>query len=526
MSMPVLDRGRCSARGSLSRHGPSRVFGSARLAQALCLLALIGSICAVAVLAVAYARSSAIALGGQEQNVIFGVQSLLNGHALYRDPVKFPFVIAQYTPVFYELCFIVCRVLGAGSRDIHEIYIVARLISAVASIGSCAIIYQILARYAGLGLTIRLVLAIAFPLAIGHWAYNARPDAVYVFFVVTSLWASMLYAEHGRRVMLVISAVLLVAAYYSKQSALLMLPLPFVVSFARSGWKAFKPPDLALCAAVFSAGGILMSAAMLRNFSVGLQNGFDVSWAIWNVYVPVLRLHLLLIVAAAMGMGSAFLTGAWAPRSIGLATLWFLATGAGLSLKFGSADNYLTEFIAGCLLCIGMSPYLARVDSGDRLSLGTVLTIGLVLVADANAMYRSRPGLQSSLTSREDLYRTGALLRSDPELLGQSVLDLDFNSFVFIPDQTVMVPLEVYGSSAAAGHFDLSLVTNAVRAGQICFAVSEPRLLAGLSGSAPAEDWNAWMRSVGPEMLAGFHAVRDIGSKVLLRSQYCSRQTP
>ena len=120
------------------------------------------------------------------------------------------------------------------------------------------------------------------------------------------------------------------------------------------------------------------------------------------------------------------------------------------------------------------------------------------------------------------MYKSGYELRSDPELTGRSVLGLDFSTLVFMPDRAVLAPLEVFASAATTGRFDLSLLTQEVRSGRLCFAVTEEAMLAQLTGTGPSYGpWNARMDSINSVLLGDFKVSRHIGSRLLLSSDSC-----
>lgn len=465
-----------------------------------------------------YVTSSSITLPGQEQNVIFGVQTLLNGGDLYRDPQALPFVATQYTPFFHQLCFLICKLLGLGADDTRRIYIVGRLISAASIMGCGLVILRILSRHAALDITTRIGIAFLPPLILGSRGFAARPDALYLFFIMVAFSAALTYAAGLTRRSLLICVAALLAAFYTKQTALFMFPLPFVVGFARHGWRVAWRVDLLICLAMFGAGMLCMSPAMIANFAVGLGNGIDLSYAFRNVYAPVVDHHWPLLLAAAVVGFAIARRSDWAPRAAGLATLWFLVCGVVLSIKWGSAENYLFESLLGCLVVIGMAP----VPHDQRRGWMPLFGLGLLLVTQFHAAYFNRPEIWSALRPRPQVYDDGRRLRDDTALQGKPILVLDFASLVFIPDRAVFAPFEVMGTSAARHHFDLSLLMRAVRDGDVCFAVSDDVMLASLRmDPRGTTDWNSWMPEVGRVVLAEFHETRRIGSFVLLTSNLC-----
>jgi hypothetical protein len=485
------------------------------------LIALLGSVCPTIVLMVVYANTANISISGEEQNVIFSIQNMLGGEALYRDPSQFPFVVTQYTPIYYDLCVSICRWLGLQPDNLRGIYLVGRLISTAATLGSSLVMVAILARYSGLDRVTRFTLAFLLPLAIGPWACVARPDPLYLLLVVASLWAAMRYAETLRLPMLVTASMLLLAAFYTKQTALFLFPLPLVVRFARQGWSGLKAQDALVCLVVYGAGAVFMTPAMLRNFAVGLGNGIDLSYAFREVYKPIFLYRMPLLLAAGLAYRDAARGADWPPRAIGLATLWYLLVGASLAVKYGSSLNYLDEFMVGCMLIAGMARCLAQPSGGSRQRGLAVLLLGLLVAAEAVSIYGNRPNLWSAMRSRQEFYTGGHALAADAALRDRFIMVLDTSAMVFIPERAAFVPVEVLGSSAVSGHFELAPVTQAVRDGRLCFAVAAPGLLARLLSTAASGDDITWASEIGRTLLADFHPVRTVGAWVLLASDAC-----
>jgi len=425
-------------------------------------LALLVSLSSTVVFAVIYIGSNHVAIIGQEQNVVFGIETLLNGRLLYRDPTHLPFAVTQYTPLYYEICFQVCRWLGLHANDLQAIYLVGRLTSAVATIACCCILAACMWHYGQRDAVTCIALAFSLPVLIGPWAWVARPDPLYLMLVFASLLAALRYADTLGIGPLVISCALLVAGFYTKQTAFFLFPLPIVVRMARQGWRGARLRDVLICLLVYAAGSTFLTPLMRDNFAIGLANGIDLSRAWHKVYLPmVYRVPLLL--AACLAFRARMARHDWMPRAISVACLWYLLVGAVLAMKWGSLVNYLDEFIIGCLLLVGTAPALSTGFQNSRQGVVATLLLGLVIATQLTSVYDYRGSRWSAMVDRGSLYEAGHALATDDVLQGQPVLTLDTTSSLFIPDRAVFVPLDVLGTAAAAGHFDLGLVTREVQ---------------------------------------------------------------
>jgi hypothetical protein len=466
-----------------------------------------------------YIGSHSISVAGQEQNVIFGIQTLLSGASLYRLPDELPFAATQYTPLYYRLCALLARALGLHPGDLHELYSAARLVSAVASAATCAVVFRILSQIAGAGLVIRLTLALSVPAIMGPWAFAARPDALYLFFVVASIPPALAFADNGRPRTLAFAAALLLAGFFAKQTAFFMFPLPLLIASARNGRAAFRPRNLLVCAAVYGTGALFLTPAMLRNFAVGLGNGLDLEGALAFVYLAVLIRDMPWLLAAALAARAGAGDPDWRGRAVGRATLWFLAAGGILAAKYGSSDNYLDEFRAGLLLLVGTAPSLAiRARGTPAARLLMVLTVA----GQLSAVWSGLPTLKGAESPIQDIFESGRTLAAAPELTGQRAIVLDLLSLIFIPEQAVLAPAEVMGSAAAAGQFDVAKVQDAVRSGAICFLVTDDSMLSFILRDKESRAMrDLWPKAAGLPLLGDFHPGRRIGRTTLYRSNYC-----
>ena len=478
---------------------------------------------ALLVLAVVYATSASINIDGKEQNVIFAAQRLLAGEALYNDPGRMPFVVTPYPPLYYWLHHAIAAIAGLRPDSLHGLYLSGRLLSVAASAGSCMVVYAILTGFTGLSVVTRLGLALLLPLSLNPWPFVSQPDALYLFLAAAGLWGGLRYAESGRTAPLLASMLALAAAFLTKQTGLLLFPVPFILAAVRGSGLRIRWTHMLLALAIAAAatGFVLLRRPMLQNFVAGLANGIDVRLGLGAVALPTLLHRVPLLLAVLLACGQAVAGGDRRALALGAVALWCLTFGVLLCLKWGSDLNVFAEFLLCCVLLHGLAPGLVSARGSAPRPFGLLL-LALLLGQLAWSAYQARPGIWAARLPREDIYASGQLLAADPALRGQAVMVLDYTSLIFVPDRAAFAPFELLGTAAGSGSFDLEPVRQAIRQGKLCHAVTSAFLLPTLRHDLPPQyRQDEWIAVIGGALLADFHSVRRIGSKLLLTSDHC-----
>jgi 4-amino-4-deoxy-L-arabinose transferase-like glycosyltransferase len=161
-------------------------------------------------------------------------QWILSGHFLYERPAL-EFTPLLYNPLFFYLSALVTALAGPG-------FVGPRLISILATIGCCWLIFVLVRRETGN--TLAAAAAAAFYAATfkatGAWMDVGRSDSLLVFFILLAAFVVRRMTQSSRWGALA-CALCLALAYFSKQSA-----LPFFVAFGgfyllerRREWLAF-----------------------------------------------------------------------------------------------------------------------------------------------------------------------------------------------------------------------------------------------------------------------------------------------
>jgi Dolichyl-phosphate-mannose-protein mannosyltransferase len=481
------------------------------------------SLGAAVFLSAAFVPSMSTDIGGAEQNIVFSIERMLLNLPLYLNPDELPFIGTQYTPVYFYVVLGVCRLLGIDSGDVHRIYVIGRIVSAIATGGCCIIIFAILRRYIRLNVVVATATAGLLPLAINKWGFSTRPDPLYLLLISASLFASMVYAESQRTSRLMLASLLLVTAFYTKQTAAFMFPLPFIVGAARHGRGTLRGRDIITSFLIYGISIACVPAIMTKNFAIDLANGIDIDSAMENVYWPVAKIMAPFVCFILIGLVRQRLLAEWAVRAILLATVWFLIVGLALSVKLGSAENYLDEFVVGCLILVGMTCGATVGRPGSEFAPRYLFLTGLIIACQLNAAYRCRPAVWHAAARQDAIYDWGQVLSTDRTMSEKRIMPLDYISLVFIPGRAAFAPFEVMGTSARAGGFDIRPVIGAIRSGLICYAVADAGNLTRIWATQPpinADD--AFTANLGRTILADFHVFRRYGAKVMLVSNSCS----
>lgn len=154
---------------------------------------------------------------------------LMEGRPLYAEPSIY-MIPGPYTPLFFLTSALLMKVLGVG-------FVAPRLISFLSTLGCLLSLFWIVARGTGCkscGLVAAGIYAATFRFA-GAWMDLAKTDSLFLCLVLAAFCVGHQYPNRWG---MVISGLLYTLAYYTKQSALLIVvvlaPLSLLVSRGRT----------------------------------------------------------------------------------------------------------------------------------------------------------------------------------------------------------------------------------------------------------------------------------------------------
>ena len=165
-------------------------------------------------------------IAGVEQNIIYSIQTLLNGGNLYSSPKSIPFSITQYTPIYYYICAFTAKIFSKNNNyDIQVLYEIARIWSLIFNLISSILVFKIaknIFKIAHYKSYIIFILSFTLTLSPDH---AARPDSIFEMFGIASVFVFLKYLSNNKivvksNILLTLSVILTAFSVFSKQSGI------------------------------------------------------------------------------------------------------------------------------------------------------------------------------------------------------------------------------------------------------------------------------------------------------------------
>ncbi|RYD51023.1 MAG: hypothetical protein EOP52_11500 [Sphingobacteriales bacterium] len=375
--------------------------------------------------------------GGSDENVLFGVQRLLLGEALYQNPSQPNFAIVQYTPLYYYTVAGVAKLFGIQALDVQSIYVTARMLNFIFNLLTVWIAGSMLRTFS---LKASRIWTFAMPVILiltSH--YYTRIDSLHLLFFVSAMAVYVRSLQRPHMVLFVVSALFAGACVMTKQSGMLAIGIIgcSMLFLERTVLKAvlWGLLSVGFAATIAWIGSGTNWLAFYQNAYLGLKNGVDWSWPVTiftsQFYFEIILFYVLPFIIAwdafryttnrvyrFMGLGAV------------LSFLFALITG----FKVGSSNNYFIEEILFSLLGL---PVLLQSEVRHKIliRLGKwPLTIGrfsriafLALITSKTMGFFTAVYIEKRLVSERDLYTDNQALHQ----YFRNQLGLQNNQYVY-----------------------------------------------------------------------------------------------
>jgi hypothetical protein len=470
--------------------------------------------------------SNILDLTGVEPNSIFAIERLTLTGQLYTDPHVPPFAVLQYGPLFPYVAWAVHQLLHLDS-SVASFYLAARLAACLSVAAAMIGVGVILTRFLRVGPLLAIIASLLAGFELFPWGYVARPDSLYCALGLWALIAFFRFLLARSLLWLLVSTALLLCAFYAKQTAVAFLPLLGIAGLLCLRTTMQRVVFVLGGAAMAAISAALAPAHFWQNSAVGLANGVDLPWAVKRVYWPLLSQHGIVLAA---WLSCLFLV--WRGRTrwlfpTALLSVYALAVGTALGVKYGSDINYYDEFLILAVVLVAASLHIAASAwAGPRIAalcfasaLLWPYAVTLVQTQVIPVLWRSN----AWQIDDRDLLAIKRFMTARPS--SGFVADLANNGIgAFLPTRVALQSFDLFGLAVTTGHFDLTPVREAIRSGAICYAVTRRAWATDIGPDYEKRfPWWAspWAAPVLRDLLPRFEQPADFGEYVLLRNPVC-----
>lgn len=287
-----------------------------------------------------------------EQNVIYSIQQLIYDGKLYTSPLKAPFSITQYTPIYYILNAFTAKVFGLTENNVYALYYIGRSWNLLFNLASSFIVYRIAKdHFQVIGLKALLLFIASFALNFAH-NFAVRPDSLHDLAGIAALYTFIYYYKSNKRnITLIVVVVLTALALFSKQSGIQFIIIFVGFSFLIRDW-ATMVKLIVLSALLYGTlfySTYLVYPSFFENIIGGVKNGIDVTNFVKYILTrsifiligwPLIFYFLYLLIAKNL-----IFKGNNSNRLLAISSLGTLIFASVTALKMGATTQYYVVFM-------------------------------------------------------------------------------------------------------------------------------------------------------------------------------------
>ncbi|MHC1705881.1 MAG: glycosyltransferase family 39 protein [Bacteroidales bacterium] len=287
-------------------------------------------------------------IGGIEQNVIFSIQTLASGEPLYTDPEKGNYAFTQYSPLYLKIAAFIGQISGLDPEEPIVWHRLSRLLSLLFNLFSIFLAYKTLRFFSSKTKLLPAGLALLLFIFFEQQDYS-RPDSLYHLFFALSIYYSfkIIRNEHVLKSVL-LTALSLALAIYSKQSAIFLLAPVFLgLLYLPQSRKIFHWFLLSFIIMTLGLKFMILQAPgdiLVKNLYLSILNGFDLKWAIRLYFLTAFPRFMMFFLIIALLLVFWKELNNIQTRTISILSLYYLAIAIFSGLKWGSGTNYFFEF--------------------------------------------------------------------------------------------------------------------------------------------------------------------------------------
>jgi len=169
---------------------------------------------------------------GAEFAFMHHIQQLLKGNELYPDPYVYPYSFVIYAPLYLYIVFFISKIIHLNYiTDIHEIYVVGRIVSFLCVIGCLFIVDKLIKKHTT-SLFIRVSSVFVFLNIISGHAFVLRSDGMKILFFLGFIYNYLNYFFYDKKPKnLVLLLLFSILSFLAKQDVIVYVILLLSIHF-------------------------------------------------------------------------------------------------------------------------------------------------------------------------------------------------------------------------------------------------------------------------------------------------------
>ena len=307
---------------------------------------------------------------GSESSTIHPIQRVAAGLPLYTNPEEPPFLITQYSPMYFYIVGGIYKMLGFDPLNVHRVYAFSRLFSLGFLLLSIGIIFISLRQILKIKNIPSLLVCLLIFHILSYWATIAsRPDSLLftLFTLFIYFIAKAFQVEHKRRLYLSLAIFTGVLSFFCKQNGMIY---PIILGFYflyQKDWKTLFRLivigflTFTICVFAFS---FFEPKAFFQNIIGGVVNSTHLGgWYGFTMKPLIFPFAIIITGGLTIGFKWIVFQKNDFKSLLGWAVFILFIFEAITGLKDGSNVSYFTDFLYIALLIICIFLYEYKIPS-------------------------------------------------------------------------------------------------------------------------------------------------------------------
>ncbi|MEZ5002392.1 MAG: glycosyltransferase family 39 protein [Chitinophagales bacterium] len=195
-------------------------------------------------------------ISGVEEVFVFYIQNLLSGAVFYPNPSEPPYIISQYTPIFFYVTAFFAKLFRLDpEQNLTQIFWMGRSISFIANLFTFVYIVKLVKLFRPIRLSYTGLLFILYFGTLTHHSFATRPDSLKVCFLIAGFYYLVSYLFNQKIRVYLSAVVLFCLAIFTKQDA--VLESGIILSVFLLFFSTNRKKDLVTTVGVFLISGIV-----------------------------------------------------------------------------------------------------------------------------------------------------------------------------------------------------------------------------------------------------------------------------